>query len=278
MSSLSTSSLLQHPLFSFTAFIMISIHLDPRRLSRASLQNFYVIKTHLKHIVIVLGSTGNAYLISIKPSTILCNCPDKVRSCKHVIFIVSACGFIDRRHRLSYVNIPFRSLLHQLHATPSPPILDNALLDNHTSKLCSIHTYSPCFFCALQPATQPPQTLIICSRCGFLCHTNCLHQYMDDHNNRSKYQNNCPRCGRTSVRLKSPFLSGYRNFSSILQHRGYQCQNVQQSITTQPRAVTSSTNSFSRNRGFFNDSHGALDPTPIFHANCSESSIRIKDV
>ena len=91
ITSLSTSSLLQHPLFSSTAFIMISIHLDPRRLSWASLQKFYVIKTHLKHIVIVLGSTGNAYLISIKPSIILCNCPDKVRSCKHVIFIVSAC-------------------------------------------------------------------------------------------------------------------------------------------------------------------------------------------
>ena len=178
---------------------MITIHLDPGRLTRSSSQKFFVIKTHLKHIVIILGSTGNAYLISIKPSIILCNCPDKVPSCKHIIFIVSACGFINCCQRVPYVNVSFRSLLHELHATPSPPILGESLLDNHTTKLCSVHSYPPCSFCAAPPATSPPQTLIICSRCGFLCHSNCLQHHMLDNENISNDHNNCPRCRRLSV-------------------------------------------------------------------------------
>ena len=263
---------------------MITIHLDPGRLTRSSSQKFFVIKTHLKHIVIILGSTGNAYIISIKPSIILCNCPDKVPSCKHIIFIVSACGFIDCRQRVPYVNVSFRSLLHQLHATPSPPILGESLLDNHTTKLCSVHSYSPCFFCALPPATLPPQTLIICSRCGFLCHTNCLQHYMLDNKNRSKDHKNCPRCGMLSVRLSSPFYSGYRNFSSVLQYRGYQCKIVQQSITTPTQAhpLPSFSNScIDNNHDILTGSHGSQDshdPTPIFRADFSESSVRIKDV
>ena len=263
---------------------MITIHLDPGRLTRSSSQKFFVIKTHLNHIVIILGSTGNAYLISIKPSIILCNCPDKVPSCKHIIFIVSACGFINCRQRVPYVNVSFRSLLHQLHATPSPPILGESLLDNHTTKLCSIHSYSPCFFCATPPATQPPQTLIICSRCGFLCHTSCQHQYMLDNENISNDDNNCPRCGRVSSRLLVPFYSGYRNFSSVLQYRGYRCTIVPESITAQTQAhpVTSFSNSsIVNNHDILTGSHGSQgphDPTLIFQPDFSQSSVQIKDV
>ena len=259
-------------------FLMITVNLEPRRLSRSSLQKFYVIKTHLKHIIIVLGTTGNAYLISIKPSAIFCNCPDKVYSCKHIIFIVAACGFISGRHRQSYVNVPFRSLLDQLHRTPSPPLLHESFLDKHSTKLCSAHAYSPCFFCALQPATSPPQTLIICSYCGFLCHTLCLQRYMEDSHNRSNSKNICPRCGRVSVQLTSPFLSGYRNFSSILRHRGYQCKTIRQSnITpTQTHSTTSSSHSsIDNNHDIFSETPDLIPSSP---GNLSEPSVKIRDI
>ena len=210
--------------------VMIAIHLEPGRFSRSSSQSFHVIKTHLKHIVIVFGSTGNAYLISITPSGIICNCPDKVRTCKHIIFLASACGFIKRN--VSNVTVSYRTFINHLHSNPPSPVLQNSLLDNHTRILCSVHTYPPCFFCAQKPSLPPPGMLIMCSRCGFLCHGHCLRDFMEDNKNNSTFKNICPRCGRSSVQLTSSFASGYRNFGVILRHRGYACDNFPQSFTT----------------------------------------------
>ena len=54
---------------------MIAIHVKPDRFSSSSTQSFYIIKTYLQHIVLILGSTGNTYLPSITLSHRLCNCP-----------------------------------------------------------------------------------------------------------------------------------------------------------------------------------------------------------
>ena len=213
--------------------LMITIHFEPGRFSRSSSQSFHVIKTHLKHIVIVFGSSGNAYLTSITPSGIICNCPDKVRTCKHIIFLASACGFIKRN--VSNITVQYRTFIKHLHSNPPLPVPQNSSLDNHTRKLCSVHAYPPCFFCAQKPSLPPPAMLIICSRCGFLCHGHCLRDFMEDDKNNSAFENTCPRCGRPSVKLTSSFTSGYRNFGSILRHRGYPCDNSPQSFATHNR-------------------------------------------
>ena len=201
---------------------MITIHLHQGGLSQSSSQRFHVIKTHLKHVVIVLGNTCNAYLISIKPRGVFCNCPDNCKTCKHIIFLASSCGFINRR--LSYARFTQKDLIQQLHSNPPPPLLQDAFLDHNAAALCSIQSYSPCFFCASPAASMPPQTLIICSRCGFLCHDHCLHVFFANDDNRVKFENHCPRCGKLSVRLSIPFTSGYRNFHSVLHHRRLICQ------------------------------------------------------
>ena len=202
---------------------MITAHVDPGRYSRSSTQAFYIIKTLPQHVILMLGSTGNSYLITITPSCITCNCPDRSQSCKHILFLVATCGFLPRR--VSHVSFSRRSILLQLHAAPPSPRLEASFLDNHTLKLCSAHRYPRCFFCATPPTSQPAHTLVLCSRCGFLCHESCLHDFMNDGDNCISFQNLCPRCGRTSVKLFSHISSGYRNFASILQHRGYHCLN-----------------------------------------------------
>ena len=202
---------------------MITVHVDPRRYTRSSSQAFYVIKTRLQHVILMLGSTGNSYLIAITPSRITCNCPDRFQSCKHILFLVATCGVLPRR--VSHVSFSRRSLLLRLHAATPSPRLEASLLDKHTTKLCSVHKYPRCFFCAMQPTSQPAHTLVVCSKCGFLCHESCLHDFMNDDDNYTSFQNLCPRCGRTSVRLTTHMSSGYRNFSCILQHRGYPCLN-----------------------------------------------------
>ena len=198
---------------------MITIHVERGRFSRSSTQSFYIIKIRPQHIVLILGSTGNSYLLTIAPSRISCNCPDRFQSCKHILFLVATLGFLPRR--VSHLSLSHRSILQRLHAATPSPRLEASLLDRHTTKMCSVHKYPRCFFCATQPTSQPASTLVICSRCGFLCHQPCLHDFMANDDNSTTFQNSCPRCGRTSVKLTSHISSGYRNFASILQHRGY---------------------------------------------------------
>ena len=140
--------------------------------------------------------------------------------------LIPCCNmWIPATSRLSHVSLSHRSILQRLHAATPSPRLEASLLDKHTTKMCSVHKYPPCFFCATQPTSQPAPTLVICSRCGFLCHQLCLHDFMSNDDNSTTFQNLCPRCGRTSVKLTSHISSGYRNFASILQHRGYRCLN-----------------------------------------------------
>ena len=91
--------------------------------------------------------------------------------------------------------------------------------------MCSVPKYPQCFFCSIQPTLQPAPTLVRCSRCRFLCHEPCLYAFMNNDDNSTTFQNSCPCCGSMLVKLTSHISSGYRNFASILQHRGYHCLN-----------------------------------------------------
>ena len=111
-----------------------------------------------------------------------------------------------------------------MHAKPSLPKLQLALLDKHTTKLCSAHAYPPCVFCAKHPNEHPDKhpcrTLITCSKCGFLSHKDCLSKFLMVDNNSASFNEICPRCGQSSHRLESSFVNGHRNFSHVLRHCG----------------------------------------------------------
>ena len=194
---------------------MIHIHCERGRLHRSSTQSFHIIKTPVNCIFIVFGSSGNAYVVTVSASAITCNCPDKVAACKHILFLLSVCGLL--RPFSKQTSVSPVSLLQRMHAEPLPPQLKLALLDNHTTKLCSAHAFPPCFFCAKQPSG----TLIICSNCGFLSHKACLGRFLMEDDNASRFNEHCPKCGRLSARFTSNFVNGHRNFSSVLRHQGY---------------------------------------------------------
>jgi len=206
---------------SFIAIRMINIYLEKRRFRRSSAQSFHLIKTHLDHIVIALGSTGNAYVLTVSPSSIKCTCPDDVQSCKHIIFLCTACGLVKRR--TLHITFSHASLLAQLHSAHPTPLLRAALLDTHTTKLCSAHTYPPCFFCQRSQRSSPSRVLVLCSKCGFLSHDHCLRNFLDKDNNDVTFASTCPRCGKFAARLSVPISFGFRNFSNILRHQGYHC-------------------------------------------------------
>ena len=212
-----------HSVKNFFPSPMFTIHWEHRRLQRSQTQPFHIIKTPVNCIFIVIGSTGNAYVVSVSASSIACNCPDKVSACKHILFILSVCGLIPFGANQTSVS-PAR-LLKLMHAKPSLPKLQLALLDKHTTKLCCTHAYPPCVFCAKHPNEHPDEhpcrTLIICSKCGFLSHKNCLSKFLMVDNNSASFNEICPRCGRSSHRLESLFVNGHRNFSHVLRHRGY---------------------------------------------------------
>ena len=199
---------------SFIAIRMITIYLEKRRFRRSSAQSFHLIKTHLDRIVIALGSTGNAYVLTVSPSSIKCTCPDDVQSCKHIIFLCTACGLVKRR--TLHITFSHASLLAQLHSAHPAPLLKAALLDTHTTKLCSAHTYPPCFFCQRSPRSFPSRVLALCSKCGFLSHNHCLTNFLDKDDNAVTFASACPRCGKIAARLSVSASFGFQNFSNIL--------------------------------------------------------------
>ena len=200
---------------------MIHIRSEIRRLQRAQEQTFNIVKTHVDHIVIVLGATGNAYIVCIKPSRITCNCPDSHQACKHILFLISITGLIKKKSQV-FVTISAESLVQRLSAIPPSPQLQAVFLDPHTNDLCSAHNYHPCFFCAQNPAGS----IIVCSECGCLGHVDCYENFLHQENNNVTFANNCPRCGFLFTPLKCPYDSGFRNFFSVLNYFNFRTSNT----------------------------------------------------
>ena len=191
---------------------MITLAVKPGRLRCASTQPFRLMKTNVNCIFTVLGSTGNAYVLAVAKHSITCNCPNSHSACKHIIFLLSVCGFSGRR-QLSFLPA---NLLQKLHADPPSNKLKGALLDEHTNNLCSTHLYPSCYFCNQKPSG----TLTICSSCGFLSHHHCHQLFLSEDNDDGSH---CPRCGIMSPRFSSHFIGGHQNFFHILCHQGYPC-------------------------------------------------------
>ena len=190
---------------------MISI--DAGRLHRATTQPFRLMKTSVNCIFIVLGSTGNACILTVSSMSVSCTCPDSHPACKHTLFLLFVSGFTGR-FQLTFSPV---NLLKKLHTTPPPSKLRRALLDEHTNNLCSAHNHPPCHFCNQEPSG----TLTMCSSCGFLSHQHCFQLFLNEDDNGS--DSHCPRCGMLSSRLSSHFIGGHRNFFHVLRHQGHQC-------------------------------------------------------
>ena len=191
---------------------MIILCLETARFRRAHSQTFNIICTERRQIIDILGSTGNAYRISIKTKSLKCNCPDQAPACKHIIFLLSITGFLKKRQ--SHITINPQSLLQHLAQNPLPQF-QACLLDPRTSKLCSAHRYPTCFFCA----KNHYGSIIVCSECGYLAHKKCYQMYLQTNVDFDKQF--CPKCGFEFTPLDSNFQNGYRNFFFVLKHNNY---------------------------------------------------------
>ena len=182
--------------------VIISLHTT--RFFCAQSQTFNIIQTPKRHIIIIFGSTGNAYAICIKRTSLTCNCPDKTSGCKHIIFFLSVLGYLKKQQ--SHITINPISIIQKLSRTPLPVELQGSFLDYHTANLCSAHDYAPCFFCA----KKHTGSIIICSECGYLAHKRCYYNYLDT--NTDDYDPNyCPKCGLLFTPLESKYKNGYHN-------------------------------------------------------------------
>ena len=72
------------------------------RLEKASKETFYLVSIHscddiLKKCYVILGSTGNVYLVTVS-KILCCTCPDYKRHellCKHILHILVVLGKMD---------------------------------------------------------------------------------------------------------------------------------------------------------------------------------------
>ena len=205
---------------------MMTIRCKPRRCNRSLSQSFHIIRTKPRHVLVILGSSGNAHIIAIKKKSIRCSCPDHVSSCKHILFLATACGFSNWRSL---------ALLQRLHSPSPTPLLQAAILDPHTTKLCSVHKHPPCVQCAKHPNSHSAATFVICSLCGFSAHQQCFDAFQASVATGCSNQNHCislhdptsstfpcPQCNKQCHLLSSKLTSGHRNFHTILLHKGHQ--------------------------------------------------------
>ena len=111
----------------------VIITVQDARFLRAQSQTFNIIPTPKPHIIIVFGSTGNAYGICIKRTSLTCTCPDRASGCKHILFLLSALGYL--KNHQSHVTINTLSVLQKL--LQSSAALQASCLDKPT---CVQHT------------------------------------------------------------------------------------------------------------------------------------------
>ena len=131
---------------------------------------------------------------------------------QHILFVIAARGFLPRH--IAHLSLSHRPILQWLHAA-------TYLTNTEQRYALSTNTYG------VSSVLHNPHcnTLVISSRCRFLCHQPCLCDFMNNNENSIRFQNSCQGCGRISVKLTSRISSGYRNFVSFLQDRGYYCLN-----------------------------------------------------
>ena len=209
----------------------MNILVDPTRFHRAHTQTFYILNTPSRFLthpcLLILGSSGNEYSLTITNTSISCNCPDTNCGCKHILFILLITGFLKPCDR--YVSIQPAFLIHIFHEQHPPRKIKASQIDSHTNELCS--QYLGCHYCPRRTVG----TIIICSKCGSLGHKSCFQLFF--HNS-----NTCPRCIRPFVPIESSTSNGYRNFRNVLTHFHYETDS-HQSFTRPTGRRTANTHS-----------------------------------
>ena len=189
----------------------VTLCIEPGRFHRARTQSFHIItpRQRLKSKLYMLGSTGNEYIIITKKNSISCNCPDKHKTCKHILFLLHMLNIIHRGDKT--VMVKPSTIIPSVWEPSALPLLRPHLLDSSVNSMCYQPAYQNCIHCS-QPANG---TIIICSKCGFLGHRSC---YLKRHVTGM----NCPRCGRAFYALQSIVDNNghrnYRNYLNILDH------------------------------------------------------------
>ena len=237
----------------------LTLPVDLCRFKRALSQSFHIVSPHrfiYDREVIILGSTGNEYVVMFSLKSILCNCPDEHKACKHILFILHALRIL--KINSDHVTTIPSKILPLIWRQPPLPSVKPFLLDHHTNILCSQHLYPPCYFCS----NNSYGSIILCSKCGLLGHKACFMSTCD-------LGSNCPKCGRVFYALQSNVHHGYRNYLNVLNHFDYLTSSIEQvtfQSASRARKLKSSQNN-NVQHDFLRKPHGPVDDVPPLYAD-----------
>ena len=172
---------------------LITISIDTLRLRRSKSEHFYIISQHQENrnrckrpTLLIVGSTGNIYTITIHPLVITCSCPDfrqRQLPCKHILFMLQ---------RLNSMPLVDYSFLHQFSYstvadsfyTKYSQCFHKYELDRHTNQLCLSYK-SHCIICH----ESFTGSFRVCAGCACPIHPNYLRCSL-------LACNQCPSCDR----------------------------------------------------------------------------------
>ena len=125
---------------------------------------------------LVQGSTGNNYTILFSPRKQLCDCPDSVQVCKHILFIIARVG----NDRNSYQKIENENI-YLLNPNFSQCLKER--LQNIEKQINNVRDITECAICFEELSNKLDQ----CEQCKQVFHKNCIQRW-------TLRQDSCPMC------------------------------------------------------------------------------------
>lgn len=210
-----------------------NLDIDINRLRRSRRQHFHILDTtsfsNNPHTLYILGHTGNQYIITVN-NTITCSCPDSNPACKHILFLLELLGQHIDFSITPQLSVSPHDVFHSLYVSPPNSSYQRYTLDYLANELCTSYHSSTCYYCN-DPLSG---SLLICSRCAAVNHTNCVR-------NQHPTPTACPVCGRPYSPFHSPSLAGFRNFYNVLKSLRYPVHSPLPPPTQHNRNLTAAT-------------------------------------
>ena len=178
--------------------------MDPNRLRRSTEEQLFIIDSPLLFesppSILVIGSTGNVYSVSLFSNLITCSCPDKISPCKHFLFLCSLFGYITFTGNVLVLDIPYLVKCFR-HVYPCRH------LDTLPNELCLRYLNEKCDLCEVH---QRGVDLVLCNLCFGLFHSRHFRDVIT-----------CPKCHKEWRPYTSSFVGCYRNLSDFLKATSY---------------------------------------------------------
>ena len=209
---------------------LIIIKIDILRLHRSKSDHFYIISQHRDNCkrptLLIVGSTGNIYTITIHPSVNTCSCPDFFTQyqilCKHILFMLHRLNSLPLNINCFVQRFSYSTIAHHFYKNYSQ-CFRKYELDRHTNQLCLSYK-SHCIICH----ESFTDSFRVCARCACPIHPNCLRCSL-------LASNQCPSCGRDWVDNSVQFQDGYFNVYHLLTQFRYKINNNVKQVNSEKK-------------------------------------------